>query len=165
MDINYYLVIGDCALFANVLKVELSKELSEEKLNDFFKNDFEEMLRSVHNDLIVNGKDSTEFNKNDIYLEMWLCTNETYGISINLINKDGIKKSMQFDNAKFVLQSQYRYHNITPREPFILEPEDWSEEEWKALLKLFGLQEADRIKVDVKSIESFGILKGENNEK
>lgn len=166
MDINYYLVVGDCALFANVLKVELSKELSDEKLNDFFKHDFEDMLRSIHNDLIVNGKESTEFNRNDIYLEMWLCSNETYGISINLTNKDGVKKTMQFDKAKFVLQSKYRYHNITPKEPFILEPEDWSEEEWKVLLKLFGLQEADRIKVYAKSIESFGILKGdkENDE-
>lgn len=35
MDINYYLTVGNCALFANVLKVELSKELTDEKLNDF----------------------------------------------------------------------------------------------------------------------------------
>lgn len=161
MDINYYLVVGDYTLFADALKIELSKELSDEKLNDFFKHDFENMLRSVHEDLIVNGKNSTEFNRNDIHLEMWLCTNETYGISINLTNRDGVKKSMQFDNAKFVLKTSYRYHEVTPIKPLILKSKDWSEEEWKALLKVFGLQEADRIKVSIKSIESFGILKEE----
>lgn len=156
--INYYLTVGNCALFANVLKVELMGELSDEKLNSFLKNDFEEMLIRIHNDLIINGKDSTEFNKDDIYFEMRLLRNDTYIISIHYTNKNGIKKSMQFDDVKFVLQNNYRYHEVTPREPLILEPEDWSENEWKVLLKLFGLQEADRIKVSIKSIESFGIL-------
>lgn len=157
-DINYYLTVGNCALFANVLKVELMWELSDEKLNSFLKNDFEEMLIRIHNDLIINGKDSTEFNKDDIYFEMQLLRNDTYIISMHYTNKNGIKKSMQLDDVKFVLQNNYRYHEVTPREPLILEPEDWSENEWKVLLKLFGLQEADRIKVSIKSIESFGIL-------
>lgn len=87
------------------------------------------MLIRIHNDLIINGKDSTEFNKDDIYFEMQLLRNDTYIISMHYTNKNGIKKSMQLDDVKFVLQNNYRYHEVTPREPLILEPEDWSENE------------------------------------
>lgn len=43
------------------------------------------------------------------------------------------------------------------KEPLILEPEDWSNEEWNVLLKLFGLSEAKRIKISNYEFEAYGI--------
>jgi hypothetical protein len=45
------------------------------------------------------------------------------------------------------------------KEPLILEPEDWSEAEWATILKLFGMEEADRIKVSDYVLETYGITK------
>lgn len=41
-------------------------------------------------------------------------------------------------------------------EPLILEPEDWSKEEWSIILKLFGMTEADRIVVSNYTFEAYG---------
>lgn len=45
------------------------------------------------------------------------------------------------------------------KEPLILEPEDWSEAEWTTILKLFGMEEAERIKVSDYVLETYGIKK------
>lgn len=45
------------------------------------------------------------------------------------------------------------------KEPLILEPEDWSTQEWSVLLKLFGLESAERIKVSDYRLEFFGTEK------
>ena len=44
-------------------------------------------------------------------------------------------------------------------EPLILEQEDWSTWQWSVLLKLFGLKEAERIKVSDYHLEFYGIEK------
>jgi len=49
----------------------------------------------------------------------------------------------------------YRYR--IPKEPLILEPEDWTEEEWATLCKLFGMNEAEWIKVSDYTLETYGI--------
>lgn len=50
-----------------------------------------------------------------------------------------------------------KYSCECPKEPLILEPEDWSEEEWKTLLKLFGLKNIERIKISDYKLEAYGI--------
>lgn len=45
------------------------------------------------------------------------------------------------------------------QEPLILEPEDFTETEWKFLEKLFGLECADRIVISNYKFEAFGKLK------
>jgi hypothetical protein len=44
-------------------------------------------------------------------------------------------------------------------ESLILEPEDWTEAEWATLLKLFGMEEAERIVVKDYILETYGIKK------
>ena len=41
-------------------------------------------------------------------------------------------------------------------EQLILEPCDWSEEEWKTLVKLFGMTEAERIVISNYTLEAYG---------
>lgn len=38
----------------------------------------------------------------------------------------------------------------------VLEPEDWTESEWKTILKLFGLIEAERIVLRDYTLEAYG---------
>lgn len=38
----------------------------------------------------------------------------------------------------------------------ILEPEDWSPEEWATILKIFGLKEAERIELTEFTVNAFG---------
>ena len=52
----------------------------------------------------------------------------------------------------------YEY-NGPAKEPLILEPEDWTESEWATILKLFGMESAERIKVSDYVLESYGIKK------
>lgn len=52
-----------------------------------------------------------------------------------------------------------RFMAIKEREPLILEPEDWTEEEWSTILKLFGMEHAERIVVNKVQFEAFGIRK------
>lgn len=40
----------------------------------------------------------------------------------------------------------------------ILEPEDWSPEEWTTILKLFGMEEAERIVLASYEVKAFGTL-------
>lgn len=49
------------------------------------------------------------------------------------------------------------YHKLACPEPLILEPEDWTWEQWGTLCKLCGLAPADtsRISINVQSIEVF----------
>lgn len=49
-----------------------------------------------------------------------------------------------------------KYSCEYPKEPLILEPEDWSEEEWKTLLKLFGFKNAERIMISNYKLEAYG---------
>ena len=41
----------------------------------------------------------------------------------------------------------------------VLEPEDWTADEWKTILKLFGMVEAERIAVRDYVLEAFGTPK------
>lgn len=45
------------------------------------------------------------------------------------------------------------------KEFLVLEPEDWTEDEWAAFLKLFGLKEAERIKISDYTLEFYGTKK------
>lgn len=56
------------------------------------------------------------------------------------------------------------YEYERPREPLILEPEDWTADEWSVLLKLFGMKEAERIVVSEYVLETYGIKKERKNE-
>ena len=57
-----------------------------------------------------------------------------------------------------------KYLKEEPAEPLILEPEDWSPEEWKTILKLFGMESADRIKISDYAFEAYGVEKGTNED-
>lgn len=59
-------------------------------------------------------------------------------------------------DANKLLRDHYINHG-KQSEPLILEPEDWTEDEWKVILKLFGMQKADRIKVSDYILETYGI--------
>lgn len=54
--------------------------------------------------------------------------------------------------------NEERYIKVDSKEPLILESEDWTEDEWKVILKVFGMKSASRIKIDCK-FEAFGIPK------
>ena len=41
----------------------------------------------------------------------------------------------------------------------VLEPEDWSKEQWQAFLDIFGLKEAERIKITEYKLEAYGTEK------
>ena len=41
----------------------------------------------------------------------------------------------------------------------ILEPEDWTEDEWETILKLFGMEEAEKIEISNYKIRALGIKK------
>ena len=41
-------------------------------------------------------------------------------------------------------------------EPLILENEDWVESEWRTICKIFGMKDADRIKISHYKFEAFG---------
>lgn len=51
----------------------------------------------------------------------------------------------------------FEKHFVTNRDDFIvLEPEDWTEEQFKAFLDIFGLKEAERIRINEFKIEVYG---------
>ncbi len=50
------------------------------------------------------------------------------------------------------------YYCEIANEPLILEPEDWSKEEWSTILKIFGMKEAERIVISNYKFETYGIL-------
>lgn len=58
------------------------------------------------------------------------------------------------------------YHKFVTSEPFILEPEDWTYEEWKTLCKLFSVSadKAERIAFRVNCVECY-IGNGKGNSK
>lgn len=43
----------------------------------------------------------------------------------------------------------------------VLEPEDWTPEQWQGFLDIFGLKEAERIKITEYKMEVYGTEKGE----
>ena len=55
----------------------------------------------------------------------------------------------------------YRRHIV---EPVILEPKDWSEEEWLVFLKFFGMEYAERIILWDYHFEAYGIRKNDDDE-
>ena len=59
-------------------------------------------------------------------------------------------------------ESESQYDISEEKEPLILEPEDWSSDEWVTLLKLFGMKKAERIKVSNYTLETFGVRKVRN---
>lgn len=56
-----------------------------------------------------------------------------------------------------------KYECTFPKEPLVLEPEDWTEAEWATILKLFGMEKADRIVISHYMHESYGIRKERKN--
>ena len=50
-----------------------------------------------------------------------------------------------------------------PWEQLVLEPEDWTEDEWKTILKLFGLENAERIMISDYTLKAYGMKKGEEH--
>lgn len=54
--------------------------------------------------------------------------------------------------------ARYYIHGI-PTEKLILEPEDWSQEEWATILKVFGMEYAERIAISNYMFEAIGKLK------
>lgn len=45
-------------------------------------------------------------------------------------------------------------------ESLVLEPDDWSEEEWKTILKMFNMKAADRIVISNYMFEAIGVKNG-----
>lgn len=59
--------------------------------------------------------------------------------------------------------TEYGYHNFgVAHEPLILEPEDWIAAQWETICKLFGMDNAERIKVSGYKLEAFGLPKASN---
>lgn len=59
--------------------------------------------------------------------------------------------------------AEYRYHDFgVAHEPLILEPEDWTAAQWETICKLFGMDNAERIKVSGYKLEAFGLPKASN---
>lgn len=54
------------------------------------------------------------------------------------------------------MNNEERYMKVCGKEPLILEPEDWTEDEWNTFLKVFNLKSASRIKLACE-FEAFGI--------
>jgi hypothetical protein len=51
---------------------------------------------------------------------------------------------------------QYVHYTPDSRQEFLVfEPEDWSEDEWKTILKIFGFTEAERIVVRNYSVNAY----------
>jgi hypothetical protein len=74
-------------------------------------------------------------------------------------SKNDVKKTMVFENVKIDTNTKYQYHLVIPKKDIVLEQENWSEEEWKTILKVFNVDSAGAIKVS--SFKLFGALKGE----
>ena len=53
--------------------------------------------------------------------------------------------------------STEKYVKASINEPLILEPEDHGKEEWAAILKIFGMKEAERIVINDYTLEAFGV--------
>lgn len=54
----------------------------------------------------------------------------------------------------------YYYKYVSNGDDFlVLEPEDWSEDEWKTILKLIGAEEAERLVVRDYILECYGTPK------
>ena len=51
------------------------------------------------------------------------------------------------------------YIEIKEKEPLILVPEDWTEDEWATILKLFGLKYGVRVVISDYTLKAFGIVK------
>ena len=62
---------------------------------------------------------------------------------------------------KRIISKTSRYTKTEIIEPLILEPEDWTPEEWEVILVLFGMKTAERIVVSNYTLETFGVPKGE----
>ena len=54
------------------------------------------------------------------------------------------------------MENKEKYIRVNSNEPLILEPEDWTEDEWKTILKIFNMKSANRIKLACE-FEAFGI--------
>ena len=54
----------------------------------------------------------------------------------------------------------YEYH-FQDWDQLILEPEDYTEDEWKTILKVFGMEEAERIVISNYRFEAWGRKKDE----
>lgn len=50
----------------------------------------------------------------------------------------------------------FKYKEKYPDCFLVLEPCDWTEDEWKTILKLFGMVEAERITVRDYTLEGYG---------
>ena len=50
---------------------------------------------------------------------------------------------------------QYIYYE-TAKEPLVLEPEDYPGDEWATILKIFGMEDADRIVISDYKFEAYG---------
>lgn len=53
-------------------------------------------------------------------------------------------------------KTRYSQENFSQ---LILEPEDWSEDEWATILKVFGMEEAERIVLSDYTLEAYGTKK------
>lgn len=53
--------------------------------------------------------------------------------------------------------SKYEYFEERTTEPLVLEPDDWTSEEWATILKLFGMSEAEKITISDYKFEAYGI--------
>jgi hypothetical protein len=162
MAINFYLTYKDSMLLENVLKTELAKEVDEYTLNRIINNDYINFINNVGKSILANGGDYAEYCSEDSYLTIRCTGKNCYTFMVERIrSKNDVKKTMVFEKVGIQLNSNYQFHQITSKELLVLEPEDWSEEEWKTILKIFNVEAADTISVSIKDIRIFGALKGE----
>lgn len=60
------------------------------------------------------------------------------------------------------MELEHIYEKVN--EPLILEPDDWDTDEWNTILKLFGLEEAEKIEIRSYDFEALGLRKVELTE-
>jgi hypothetical protein len=160
MAINFYLTYKDSMLLEDVLKTELAKEVDEYTLNRIINNDYINFINNVGRRILLNGEDYADYCSEESYLTIRYMGNDCYTLMVERIpSKNDVKKTMVFENVKIATNTKYQYHLVIPKKDIVLEQENWSEEEWKTILKVFNVDSAGAIKVS--SFKLFGALKGE----
>lgn len=78
----------------------------------------------------------------------------------NRVNEDGSVERITEKKPKKARGTKKKYICKKEIEPLILEPEDYPGEAWSTILKIFGMEEADKIVISDYKFEAYGKEKG-----
>lgn len=72
------------------------------------------------------------------------------------LEADYTRKCQELKRLQKANGSSFEYICREEAEPLILETEDWVESEWLTICKIFGMKDADRIKISHYKFEAYG---------